>query len=353
MALDGARVALGSFEDYARLYAGAGRGGGAAPAAAHDSDSDGDTDTESDTDTEGAKSVVAAGKQPAAGEGDDLLYIRVNKRWEVAVCATPLGGAANPSFAQVSFVNAMHTARGGSHVSLVADQLAHRLSDAINKRLARGSSGVGGGAGAGNNALPRGVTPAMVKQHLMVFVNCLVENPSFDSQAKEKLTTPPNRFGSRCVFPDRFNRELARRSGVVERAAAWAELRQRQLLLRQSARLTKGRGREILSIPKLEDANFAGSKKPDGAARGGGARPRSRGCTLILTEGDSAKALAVAGLEVVGRDRYGAFPLKGKPLNVRDASTKQVMDNVEVRRLCTILGLDFNKTYETEAEHVF
>ena len=82
-------------------------------------------------------------------------------------------------------------------------------------------------------------------------------------------------------------------------------------------------------------------------------RPRSRGCTLILTEGDSAKALAVAGLEVVGRDRYGAFPLKGKPLNVRDASTKQVMDNVEVRRLCTILGLDFNKTYETEAEHVF
>lgn len=74
--------------------------------------------------------------------------------------------------------------------------------------------------------------------------------------------------------------------------------RQRQLLLRQSARLSKGRGREILAIPKLEDANFAGSKKPDKAAageEGAPAPPQSRGCTLILTEGDSAKALAVAG----------------------------------------------------------
>ena len=47
-------------------------------------------------------------------------------------------------------------------------------------------------------------------------------------------------------------------------------------------------------------------------------------CTLILTEGDSAKTLAVSGLSVVGRDRFGVFPLRGKLLNVRDASHKQV-----------------------------
>lgn len=50
----------------------------------------------------------------------------------------------------------------------------------------------------------------------------------------------------------------------------------------------------------------------------------SAGCTLILTEGDSAKTLAVSGLGVVGRDRYGVFPLRGKMLNVREASHKQV-----------------------------
>ena len=62
-----------------------------------------------------------------------------------------------------------------------------------------------------------------------------------------------------------------------------------------------------MGIDKLEDANEAGTKTADM-------------CTLILTEGDSAKSLAMAGLEVVGRDRYGVFPLKGKLLNVRDAT---------------------------------
>ena len=60
-------------------------------------------------------------------------------------------------------------------------------------------------------------------------------------------------------------------------------------------------------ISKLDDANFAGTAK-------------SKDCTLILTEGDSAKALAISGLSVVGRDYYGVFPLKGKPLNVREAA---------------------------------
>lgn len=67
----------------------------------------------------------------------------------------------------------------------------------------------------------------------------------------------------------------------------------------------------FLGIPKLDDANDAGTK-------------HSLSCTLILTEGDSAKALAVSGLSVIGRDKYGVFPLRGKLLNVREASHKQV-----------------------------
>lgn len=79
--------------------------------------------------------------------------------------------------------------------------------------------------------------------------------------------------------------------------------------------------KKLLGIPKLEDANHAGNR-----------RERSN-CALILTEGDSAKALAVAGLAVVGRDRYGVFPLKGKPLNVRDASLKVLANNVELQQV--------------------
>lgn len=66
-------------------------------------------------------------------------------------------------------------------------------------------------------------------------------------------------------------------------------------------------------MPKLEDANDAGTKN-------------SSQCTLILTEGDSAKSLAVSGLGVVGRDKYGVFPLRGKMLNVREGNHKQVTD---------------------------
>jgi DNA topoisomerase-2 len=72
---------------------------------------------------------------------------------------------------------------------------------------------------------------------------------------------------------------------------------------------------------------------------------KSAQCTLILTEGDSAKALAVSGLGVVGRDYYGVFPLKGKLLNVREASHAQIMKNEEIQNVTKILGLTFGKTY--------
>jgi DNA topoisomerase-2 len=49
-----------------------------------------------------------------------------------------------------------------------------------------------------------------------------------------------------------------------------------------------------------------------------------------LTEGDSAKALAVAGLSVVGRDAFGVFPLRGKLLNVRGATAAALAKNSEV-----------------------
>jgi len=90
----------------------------------------------------------------------------------------------------------------------------------------------------------------------------------------------------------------------------------------------------LKGIPKLEDANEAGTKN-------------SSGCTLILTEGDSAKTLAVAGLGVIGRDYYGVYPLKGKLLNVREASHKQILENKEINDLVKICGLQYKKKYES------
>ena len=79
-------------------------------------------------------------------------------------------------------------------------------------------------------------------------------------------------------------------------------------------------------VPKLEDANLAGG-------------PQASACTLIVTEGDSAKALAVSGLSIVGRDCFGVFPLRGKVLNVRDATPAQLASNDTIAALKAILGL--------------
>jgi DNA topoisomerase-2 len=85
---------------------------------------------------------------------------------------------------------------------------------------------------------------------------------------------------------------------------------------RQMTKMAKvtagGKKVRLIDVPKLEDANDAGTSK-------------SEHCVLILTEGDSAKALAVSGLSVVGRDKYGVFPLRGKLLNVREKDKKSVL----------------------------
>lgn len=94
-----------------------------------------------------------------------------------------------------------------------------------------------------------------------------------------------------------------------------------------------GKKSKLLGIPKLEDANDAGTR-------------HANQCTIILTEGDSAKSLALAGIELLGRDKYGVFPLRGKFLNVREASSKQIMENPEIQNLIKILGVNVGKKYE-------
>lgn len=96
--------------------------------------------------------------------------------------------------------------------------------------------------------------------------------------------------------------------GIVESIMSWMKFKAQTQL---NKKCHSSKHSKLKGIPKLDDANEAGTRT-------------SRECTLILTEGDSAKSLAVAGLGVVGRDKYGVFPLKGKVLNVREATHKQV-----------------------------
>jgi len=123
-------------------------------------------------------------------------------------------------------------------------------------------------------------------------------------------------------------------SNILQHILSGAKAKENALM---SKKLTSKKNIKLLGIPKLEDANFAGGQK-------------SKNAVLILTEGDSAKAMALAGLEVVGRDLYGIFPLRGKLLNVRDSKAKSVMENEEIKNIIKILGLKIGKKYDNVSE---
>ena len=237
------------------------------------------------------------------GKQKDLMrvYEKPNPNWEVIACASPDG-----TFKQVSIVNGLCTLNGGKHVDHVANIITKELTKKINGK--KGSK-------------QGGVKTAHVKNNLWVFVNSLIVNPSFSSQTKETLTTPISRFGSKCDLSQEFIKRLSK-TEIVQRAKLMKSFHDKSGLNKSDGK----KSRNIRGIPKLDDANWAGTNK-------------SEQCTLILTEGDSAKALVISGLSVVGRDKYGVFPLRGKLLNVREASDKQITGNAEIQNLKKILGL--------------
>ena len=235
------------------------------------------------------------------------IYAKINERWEVGITIS------EGQFRQVSFVNAICTSKGGTHVNHITEQIVNYLQGIIKKKYKMKLKGY------------------QIKCYLWVFVNAMVINPAFDSQSKETLITRADSFGD-IVLPESLLKELVE-CGIIEALVAAAKAKERANFIKQlKAKNPKG-CTKLIGVDKLEDANWAGTK-------------RSNECTLILTEGDSAKALAMAGIEVVGRDKYGVFPLRGKLLNARDAPYNQIKNNIEIQNIIKIMGLTMGVNYE-------
>ena len=79
------------------------------------------------------------------------------------------------------------------------------------------------------------VKPTTIKEQIMLFVNCVIENPSFDSQTKETLNTPQSKFGSKRQVSDKFIDKLAK-LGIMEAAISLTEIKDNKL-----AKKTDGR----------------------------------------------------------------------------------------------------------------
>lgn len=237
-----------------------------------------------------------------------LIYEACGERWEIGASISNSG-----SFEYLSFVNGINTIKGGKHIEYITNMITKNLVDmTLNKKK-------------------KTVKTQHIKDNLMIFVKALIVNPSFDSQSKETLTTPVAKFGSKCELSEKFYDKLFK-SGIIDKALSITEFYDKKKLVK-----TDGKKISRIIVPKLDDANLAGTKN-------------SSECTLILTEGDSAKTMAIAGLSVIGRDRYGVFPLRGKILNVKDATMQKISDNNEIAAIKKILGLEQNKKYKDISE---
>jgi len=232
-----------------------------------------------------------------------------NGRWEYLVALAP-----THEFQQVSFVNGIYTAKGGKHVEYILNQITKKMVEYIEKKK------------------KVEVKPNSIKEQIILFLRCDIENPAFDSQTKDFMNTPSSKFGSSCVVSDKFIEKLAK-IGIMDAACAITEVKENKAAKKTDGSKTKN----IRGIPKLIDANWAGTEK-------------SSQCMIIFCEGDSAKAGIVSGLSSEDRNTIGVYPMKGKILNVRGESTKKISENKEIAEIKKILGLETGKQYKDMAD---
>ena len=245
-----------------------------------------------------------------------FAYEECGPRWEVgAILARHLYSDEEelPEDKHISFVNGINTKKGGKHVETVTRKVLTDFCDVAKTKKVD-------------------IKPGQLKNSIVLFINSTIVNPSFDSQSKEFLTTSATAFGSRPDYSGKLTQNLVK-LGLLEEA--------KYLLAAKNlrdAKKTDGKKHSVIrGMAKLEDALWAGTAK-------------SKECTLILTEGDSAATSAISGLKEVGREKWGVFPLRGKLLNVRDITIQKFNANEELTAIKKILGLEQGKSYKSVTE---
>lgn len=238
---------------------------------------------------------------------DELFVENINDKWQIA-----LAESKGEGFDHCSIVNGNTTWQGGTHVDYIMNQIVKRLT----ADLTRGNKGIK-------------IRSSDIKNKFHLFLVSKIANPSFDSQTKENMSL---KIEDSFELSDGLYKKLMK-SQIIENILAWVQMKEQMEL----NKLNKKAAGKTLRIDKLVDAHKAGTSE-------------GFKCALFLAEGDSAKGSTVTGLSVVGRDYYGVFPLRGKPLNVRDAKISKITENEEIQKIFQIVGLVPGKKYTSVAE---
>ena len=228
---------------------------------------------------------------------EDRIFEQKNKRWKFSL------NVSDGQFRQNSFVNGIWTRTGGTHVDYVYRQVLQHMDPVLKKLKLRSYD---------------------FKRMLDITLSCHLVNPTFDSQMKESCTLPSSKF----AFKVQKNIvQMIKASPLMRKLESLSKKKDDRKLSRND-----GAKRSSVDVLKLTDAQKAGTS-------------HSHKCTLILTEGDSANALALAGMSVVGSKHYGSYPLKGKILNGYNASNDKWSKNAVITDVIKCLGLKHGMKY--------
>ena len=243
-------------------------------------------------------------------DGAPVVAESPNDRWNIVIADSP----TDKQFS-MSFVNGIWTSKNGTHVDAITSQVVNHVVEYLDSKK------------------KIKVKPGLVRDNLAVFVTAMIENPSFTSQTKESLTTKQSAFGSSPKLSDETLKKIVSKLNLVSTIVEAQSVKD----AKDNSKTDGKKQSRITGIPKLDDAVMAGTKD-------------SAKCTLILTEGDSAKAMALSGLSQEQRKTFGVYPLKGKVLNVKDTSDSKVEQTKEIAELKKILGLTSGKKYANVAD---
>lgn len=225
---------------------------------------------------------------------NDNIFFEQVPNWEIGI------GESIGLNNQISYVNGVETYDGGSHVIYVANQIINYLREKIKKKY------------------KVDVKPSDIRNHFSLFINCTIINPAFSSQTKEKLITEPKNFGSEYNVSEKLLKQVLN-SEIIQSILDWAK---RKSEADEAAALRKAqKGLDRTKIAKLIDAKKKGLRND---------------CIFQIYEGDSASNSV---RQYRDPQLQGAFPIRGKFLNVFDLEPSRVMQNEEVKSICAAVGL--------------
>lgn len=222
-------------------------------------------------------------------------------------CAIGIG-RSDDGFRQLTYVNNIHTKNGGSHIDYVMDELVNEMMPLIKRKY------------------KVEVNKARIKECITVvmFVRDM-SNMRFDSQTKERLTSP---WGEIKAHIDLDIKKLARMfinteeilMPIIEAVLA------RKLAAEKAAETKASKAASRAKVAKHIKANKYGKDDVE--------------TTLFLTEGDSAIGYLLSTRD---RELHGGYPLRGKFMNTWNMAPSDILKNKESFDICAITGLVFNE----------